>query len=124
MIQRWFKGLRVAPIVFGAALPFFLMALSSCANSVSQPGALPDPVTHHIVIKKFKFLPETLVIRRGDVVKWENRDIVPHQIAEKSLRQWKSQELKAEDMFTRQIEGEVSYICKLHPTMKGKIVLR
>ncbi len=123
MIQRWFKGARVVPVGFGAALPFLIMALTACGHSVSSPDTLPKPATHHIVIKKFKFLPKTLTVAPGDTVKWENQDIVPHQIAEGSLQQWKSQELKAKDIFTRQIEGEVSYICKLHPTMKGKIVL-
>ncbi len=100
---------------------FFLM---SCSKSILISEGEPKLRTHLIKIEKFKFLPKTLVVGKGDYVRWENQDIVPHQIAEGTQQKWRSRNLLANDSFTLKIHDSTSYICKLHPTMQAEIVVR
>ena len=103
-------------------LAFGLLLLMSCSHSVPASDVPLKPVTHVVIIEKFKFKPQTLVVRPGDFVRWENRDIVPHQIAEGTLKKWKSEDLRPNDSFTLQIKHSTSYICKLHPIMQAEII--
>lgn len=64
------------------------------------------------------------MVRAGDFIRWENKDIVPHQIAEETLKKWKSGNLLPGDSFSLQVKGSTAYICKLHPTMQARIVVR
>jgi plastocyanin len=105
----------------GFVLALGLMVLTSCLKTIPAPDARLQPVTHVVEIKKFKFQPNTLVVRAGDYVRWENKDIVPHQIAEETLKKWKSDHLQSRDSFILKIEDSTSYICKLHPTMRAEI---
>ena len=76
-----------------------------------------------IKIEKFRFIPEILEINEGDLVRWENKDIVPHLIAEKTLKKWRSKDLLPNAIFTLKINQATSYICKLHPGMKAQIIV-
>lgn len=121
---KFSRVFRTNPNYSGFVLALFLFFLGSCSHSLPVPDAQVQPVTHVIEIKKFQFRPQTLVVRAGDFVRWENKDIVPHQIAEGTLKKWKSQDLLPKDSFTLQIKHSTAYICKLHPTMQAKIVVR
>ena len=99
-----------------------LLFVLSCSQPVPAPEDQRQPVTHVIEIKGFKFKPQTLVVRSGDFVRWENKDIVPHQIAEETLKKWRSEDLRPQDSFTLQIKDSTSYICKLHPIMQAEII--
>lgn len=108
-----------------SGFPFAMcLILLSCSKTDLKADIINQPVTHIIEIKKFKFVPEILHVREGDFVRWENKDIVPHQIAEKTLKKWKSKDLLPTESFVLQIDGSTSYICKLHPIMKAKIIIQ
>jgi plastocyanin len=100
---------------------FFLM---SCSKSIQISENEPKLRIHVVKIEKFKFLPKTIMVSKGDFVRWENQDIVPHQIAEGTLQKWRSRDLLTNDSFTLKIHDSTSYICKLHPTMQAEIVVR
>jgi plastocyanin len=116
------KDARVNPGFLGFALVLFFSL--SCSKSIPAAGIQTQPVTHVIEIEKFQFKPKTLRVRPGDYVRWKNKDIVPHQIAEGTLQKWRSKELLPNDSFTLQIKNSTSYVCKLHPTMEAKIIAR
>jgi plastocyanin len=113
---------RANPGVSGFALCLFFLV--SCSKSIHDPGTQMQARTHVIEIKKFQFKPQTLVVREGDFVRWENKDFVPHQIAEGTLKKWRSNDLLLNDSFTLQINDSTSYVCKLHPSMRAKIIIR
>jgi|GEM_PF-5223710 len=112
------------PVLNGFALLTIMTVLSSCTKLLPIQEKNNTAKVHVIEIKKFQFKPSNLMIRQGDIVRWENRDIVPHQIAEKTLKKWRSKNLSSNDAFSLKIQETVSYICKLHPTMRGKILIR
>lgn len=94
----------------------------SCSKSNLSPAPEIQHKTHVITINKFKFIPETIVVRAGDFVKWENVDIVPHRIADRMQKEWTSKDLLPNESFTLQIKKNTPYICKFHTTMKAKIM--
>ena len=121
--ENWKAGGGASQVasVFFPALAFLIFALGACAPSSRVAGPPPTPQVHVVVIEKFKFVPATPSLRPGDRVRWENRDIVPHQIAESSLRKWKSPDMKPGESFLLEVKETASYLCVLHPTMEGRI---
>jgi len=115
---------RANPGFPGFALALCTVFLMSCSKKNPTPVVQTKPTIHVIEIDKFQFKPQTLVVHSGDFVRWENKDIVPHQIAEGSLKKWKSKDLLLNDSFTLQIKESTSYACKLHPSMQAKIITR
>jgi plastocyanin len=122
-MYKFLTVVRVNPGLPGFTLVFCMFLLLSCAKSITVPSVQTQPIVHVVEIKKFQFNPKTLTVRSGDTVRWVNKDIVPHQVAEGTLKKWRSKELLPNDSFTLKIKGSTSYICKLHPTMEAKIVV-
>jgi plastocyanin len=102
----------------------FLFALCG-----AQAGILmADPAraaAHTIVMEGVAFKPETLTIKKGDSVVWVNRDVFPHTATAGDrtfdsgevapTRKWKLVAKKS---------GRFPYLCTLHPTMKGALVVK
>ncbi|HEX2841578.1 plastocyanin/azurin family copper-binding protein [Hyphomicrobium sp.] len=100
-------------------------ALAADAIEIVKPDGVPaDAIS--VDIAKMKFAPGNLEIEQGAVIKWTNRDAVPHnvfvqepfEVVGDMLRAGQSVALK----FTT--PGEYSYICTPHPFMKGKITVK
>lgn len=72
-----------------------------------------------------KFVPERLEVAAGDRVTWVNRDLVPHSVTSKEAGV-ESGDLKENARWTwrARTKGEMNYICRLHPVMKGTIVVK
>ena len=103
-MKNFSKLVRATLSLLGVALALSVFFLVSC----SKPNLVPDPKFQHkihvIKINKFQFTPETLVIRAGDFVTWENKDIVPHLIADQTMKEWKSKDLLPNDTFGLKIK--------------------
>ena len=72
------------------------------------------------------FHPEVLELRQGDTVVWINRDIVPHTATAVRASGWNTGPLlqgKSGEYVARH-GGEDPYVCALHPTMLGKLIVR
>ena len=95
----------------------------------------PSPRRHVGEIRGMAFHPAVLTVTRGDTVVWINRDIVPHTataIGERGGRggrpTWDTgQLLQGQD--SRYVPppgrtGEAPYVCTLHPTMQGKLIIQ
>lgn len=96
----------------------------SCAAPDVNGSLEPRPRIHEVEIKKFQFKPATLTIRRGDSVRWVNRDMVPHHVADTRQKQWQSHDMGPEDFFSTPIKDSTAYICTLHPGMQASIVVQ
>ena len=96
-----------------------------CAWGLLHSGvgaiAAEKPATHTVVIEGVKYEPETLTVKRGDMIVWINKDPFPHTVTAKGSfdshdigagRSWK---------YTARRAGEFAYICTLHPNMKGTL---
>ncbi len=116
----------------GRARKFSNFVLLLCTFLLGACATPPDlaenierqPQVHEIEIKKFRFNPATLYIQRGDVVRWVNKDIVPHRLADSVQSKWQSQDMVPQDSFSQPIMMSTLYVCVLHPGMQANIVVR
>ncbi|MBA2247722.1 MAG: cupredoxin domain-containing protein, partial [Chloroflexia bacterium] len=72
----------------------------------------------------FKFLPETLEVAAGTEVTWSNSDIVLHTVVADD-GSFESDNIVRGDTFSFTFEraGSFPYICGVHTSMKGEIVV-
>jgi plastocyanin len=109
---------------------YALVAVALAAAALAPPPALAQTAggaspSHHVVeIRKLKFVPAALTIRRGDTVEWINRDIVPHTATE-SEAEWDTDKLTKgqSGRVTFLQPGLAAYFCVFHPSMKGEITV-
>lgn len=89
-------------------------------------GAAAEPSARAVVkvsMRNAQFYPQTLKIRKGDVVEWKNDDLVPHTATSASFDSgsmnpgtvWRHTFTKA---------GQFAYLCTFHPTMTGVVVVK
>ena len=81
--------------------------------------------TLHVSIKSFKFLPADINVNIGDTVVWTNEDSAAHTV-ESNDGTLESDELSKGDTykFTFTKAGKSSYICGIHPSMKGSVTVQ
>lgn len=79
--------------------------------------------TREVSIGGGKFIPPSVSIKAGDVVRWSNDDDKDHWI-EADDGSFASGKLKVGQTFEHKFSsgGTYAYHCKLHPREKGKVV--
>ena len=103
--------------ILPVALAGTLLALSAV------PGQSADADT--IVIQNFSFAPMSLTVPAGTVVTWKNLDGEPHTVAsDQGL--FRSGALDHSEAFTFKFHqpGTFRFICSIHPTMMGTIIVK
>jgi plastocyanin len=87
--------------------------------------AFAAPATHTIVMEGVGFAPNTLTVAKGDTVVWVNKDAFPHTATAQD-KSFDSKEIAAGKSwrFTAKKSGTFPYVCTLHPTMKGTLVVK
>ena len=78
-----------------------------------------------VSITGFSFGPNTLKVTAGQQVTWTNADDTPHQITLVGADARRSDVMLKGQSATMQFdaEGNIAYICGLHPTMKGSLTV-
>lgn len=96
------------------------VAASAAAALPSTVRAAQETRDHIIEIRKFKFVPDSLVVRTGDTITWVNHDIVPHTATAKD-KSWDTGTIKKGERGTIDVgDGfSESYFCRFHPNMKA-----
>lgn len=89
----------------------------------ASPGVLAAdrPRTHEVLIQGLQNVPETVTVKRGDVVVWINKDPFPHTVT--SAGAFDSGPIGAGKSwrFTARQVGTYSYVCSLHSNMTGTL---
>ena len=87
------------------------------------PRAAAPIVTHTVTIDGTRFQPDDLMIGPGESVVWINRDPFPHTV---TAGTFDSKEIQPGQSWTYKArkKGDVTYVCTLHPTMKGTLRVR
>jgi len=73
-------------------------------------------------------VPATLEVSVGDTIEWVNEDLVPHTAT--AIRDGRTLfdsgvfPAKASWRYVASEAGSFPYVCLLHPTMKGKLIVR
>ncbi len=80
-----------------------------------------------VSIKKFKFIPQELIIKKGQTVRWTNREKRQyHSVWFEKYGEDESEYLFPDDVFEKEFntQGEFEYRCGPHPEMTGKIIVQ
>ena len=101
------------------------VALCAALLCASDPAAFAAGKDHTVRIEGMKFVPEKLEVAAGDTITWTNADIVPHTVTAQaakiesgSIDGGKSWKLVAKR------KGEMPYVCRFHPMMRGTISVK
>jgi plastocyanin len=86
--------------------------------------AAAAPTVHTIVIDGMRFIPQTVEVKRGDTVVWRNKDPFPHTAtATGGGPASPAIAAGARWTYTATKRGRFPYLCTLHTTMTGLLVV-
>ena len=107
-------------ILIIVALVIALSLVAGCNNADNQDSTSTS--TNSVEIKDFAFNPATINIKAGTVVTWTNQDTAKHTV---KLDEIESPSLAKGQSWSYSFTtpGTYNYICSLHPSMKGKIIV-
>lgn len=100
------------------------LAQAASSTSTTQAAASTGK-SYPVNIQNFKFTPDSLVIASGDTVVWQNLDSATHAIASDN-GELNSDMLAKGGVYSYTFvnKGTYDYHCKVHPAMKGIIIVR
>ena len=99
-----------------------MMLLLACGlNGCTTPPAKPQ--TYTVEIKDMKFVPDNIIVSKGDTVVWINRDMMAHDVTEEKTKAWTSAPIAEGGIWKMAVTENVDYYCSIHVVMKGKIEL-
>jgi len=105
---------------------FSAITIIGCSKQVSTPAlesGTPVVSGNNIYILNFAFDPQTLTVKAGAKVIWNNNDSAPHTV--KSTL-FESPPLSSGQTFeyTFNQAGAYDYVCGIHPSMNGRIIVQ
>jgi plastocyanin len=102
--------------------------LSSCASSNQNGTAETQADRKQIVLIEEKplpgaYMPKSVSIKAGSVVVFENKSSLPHNVVFEDPSLKDSPLMKTGESFSVNFKssGEFSYVCTLHPVMRGSV---
>ena len=112
--RKEFLKLGTLGLVGGASL-----ALSSAVGAKKPP-------TKTVLIQGFKFKPANITIKRGTKVRWINKDRAHHTATANNGRSFNSGLLRKGERYSHTFKsaGKKRYLCKIHPHMRGSVVVK
>ena len=102
-------------------IPTATLTATPAATDTATPATTPMNV--EVTIKDLAFDPANVSISVGDTVIWKNEDNVDHQI---KIGDVESTLFSEGETFSHTFNttGTFSYICTIHPSMKGTVIVK
>lgn len=93
-------------------------------GSTGQPATQAQgPATAEVKLSGFKFVPASLAIKKGTTVVWTNMDSSQHTVTFDSLAIDENLAQGAQFSHTFDATGTFDYGCRIHPSMRGTVVV-
>ena len=102
---------------------FPILLLFSCHSSDEQNGKSSHR-TDTVTIQQMQFIPATLTVQKGDTIVWINKGMVPHTVKEEKTNGFYSDTIEVGNTWKMVATDTATYDCSIHPTMKGRIVIK
>ncbi len=102
---------------------FTALASTAClAEGPNNAGAGPVAT---VSMDHSTFTPSEITVAPGTTVTWVNNEPMPHTVVDlnKGFRS-KTLVKDATFSFTFTTAGDFSYLCSIHPNMKGKVIVK
>ena len=114
--QSILRALRLT-VLFAA-----LASIPCLAQDASNAGAGPVAT---VSMDHNAFIPGEITVVPGTTVTWVNNEAMPHTVVDvnKGFRS-KTLVKDAKFSFTFTTAGDYSYLCSIHPNMKGKVIVK
>jgi plastocyanin len=115
-------------IIIVGGLGIFALIKSTDKNNsttiLDQTTSITQKSQTTISIEGFSFKPNSLTIKKGQVVIWTNNDSVNHTVTAKD-GSFTSPALKKGETFsyTFNTPGTFNYSCSIHPSMSGTVIV-
>jgi amicyanin len=121
-MKRFLMIIGMGAVVVALLAGLAILAGGQTPVAVSAP---PPAAGAEIEINNFAFAPSTITVPVGAQVTWTNKDEIPHNVVS-SDKTIKSKLLDTDEKFTFTFTqpGTFSYICTVHPRMKGTVVVQ
>jgi plastocyanin len=110
--------LQIGAIGTGAA-----MSTVAAALAIAQRASVPAKAGI-VTIEGMQYTPATVSVDRGQTVEWVNKDLFPHTVTVDGTFDSGDIQPEGKWRFTATTAGEFTYRCKLHPTMKARLIVR
>jgi plastocyanin len=88
----------------------------------NSPSVTGRPHFHVVEIKGMKFVPEEIIVAKGDTIEWVNKDITTHDVTEEPTKAWTSSKIPYGKSWRMTVKNNADYFCSIHLVMKGKII--
>ena len=98
-------------------------AKNNKATGAAAPTAAAATGTATVKMVSISFRPGELAVRKGTEVVFENDDVAPHTVTAVGGGAIDSGTLTPRKVFKLVINEPFEYVCLIHPSMKGKVVL-
>jgi plastocyanin len=95
------------------------LAASIAASLAASTPAAAAPQTHVVVIDKMKFGALPANVRRGDVIRWVNKDLFRHTATALNRSFHVDLPPGAQGTTVVRNTGTIPFLCKYHPGMRG-----
>jgi plastocyanin len=94
------------------------------ASAAAVPSPEPSPIST-IHIKNFAFVPDTVTIRAGQVVRFVQDDGAAHTVTAAD-KLFDSGNLDKGQSWSHAFDkaGTYAYLCAYHPTMRGTVIVK
>jgi len=93
---------------------------AACAPAVGKPKY----EVYTIEIRNMKFVPDSLVVKKGDKIIFVNRDMVNHCVTEAQTKAWTSGIIPSGEDYLLVANRSSNYFCAIHTVMKGAILVK
>jgi len=129
-IAMWAISLALAAGAAPAASPIPAAPTRAASTAAPLSAPIPDAQRAQVAIRNFAFQPAELEVEVGTTVEWVNEDPVPHTVTSGTPGSptgvFDSGALNQGDSFsfTFRQPGTYEYFCRLHPSMRGRILVR
>ena len=114
---------KITELGIKVLLLFPILSLFSCHSS-DQQNAQSSHRTDTVVIQQMQFIPASITVKKGDSILWINKDMVDHTVKEEKSNGFYSDTIHVGKTWTMVATDSADYDCSIHPTMKGRIVIK
>jgi plastocyanin len=102
---------------------FTALAFTAClAEGPNNAGVGPVAT---VSMNHSTFIPSEITVAPGTTVTWVNNEAMPHTVVDQN-KGFRSKTLAKDGTFsfTFTTAGDYSYLCSIHPNMKGKVIVK
>ena len=105
-------------------VPAAALGLLLCGLGAGAAACVSRPVTHSVTMDGTTYQPSEITVNAGDTVVWINKDFFPHTATWQGIFDSGTVNPGQTWQYVPTKPGKIDYVCTLHPTMKGTVIVK